>query len=349
MRKSVEMDLEYLNTLDHPPYDPKTLHSQAAVNDDVTVNSWRETWIRNMKENHRRYGLFKDSGIGKMFGEFHLKPCIVAGSGPSLANNIEVLKEKGDIPLMSCLHNFHYMVDNEIDVNYFVTLDAGKITIEEISEGGKQDHEYYLEASKNYTLMAFVGTDPELIASWRGKVLWFNCPIPDQKCKEEFEKTEVFHHLVSNGGNVLGAVTYIAKAYGGANPICHVGADFAFGYTKNFHPWKSKYDGKLGAEPVRTVDCFGNKVLTWASYLNFKRHADSIPLRCPGEWINCTEGGTYGVYPEGLIRQIRHKSLREFIQGYNLYKCMQFQAEHPENALEATGVPGMIPQPKILF
>lgn len=348
MLKSIEMELEYLNTLDTPPYSPKELHTQAASNDDPTINSWRETWINNMKKNHELYGPFCDNGIGKMFGEFHLKPAILVGSGPSLANNINELKNAKDIPIISCLHNFHYMVDNEIEVNYFVTLDAGKITIEEISEGGEHDHEFYLEATKKYTLCAFIGSDTELIKSWRGKILWFNSPIPDEKCKQEFDKTEMFHHFVSNGGNVLGACMYIAKAYCGANPIAFVGADFAFGYKKEFHPWKSKYDGKLG-QAMRYIDCWGNKVYTWQSYHNFKKYFDSISMRVPGEWVNCSEGGTLGVYPEGLLRTIKHKPLKEFLHGYHLYKAMQYQAEHPENAAEDSGIPGVLPQPRLFF
>jgi len=348
MERTVDMDFEYLNTIDIPPQSPRDLHKAAASNDDPTIETWRETWIKNMKDNHTASGPFCGQGIGQMYGEFNLKPAIIAGSGPSLANNIQDLRNKGDIPLLSCLHNFHYMVDNKVDVNYFVTLDAGKVTIEEISEGGEKDHEYYVNATKNYTLCAFVGTDPGLIEQWKGKILWYNCPIPDQACKDAYDSTEVFHHYVSNGGNVLGACMYIAKAYGGANPIAFVGADFAFGYKKNFHPWKSKYDGKLG-NCLRTVDCWGNKVYTWQSYMNFKKYFDSISMRVPGEWINCSEGGTYGVYPEGLIKSIKHKRLKEFMDGYNLYKAMQFQAENPENAIEDSGVPGVVPQPKLFF
>ena len=348
MIRNVDMDLEYLNTLDFPPQSPQQMHTQAAQNDDVTVTAWRDIWIKNVRENHKRNGPFCANGIGKMFGQYHLKPCIIVGSGPSLQVNIKDLKDKGDIGVISCLHNFHYMVDNEINVDYFVTLDAGKVTIEEISEGGKHDHDYYVEATKDYTLCAFIGTDPELIENWKGKILWYNCPIPDEKCREEFDKVETFHHFVSNGGNVLGACLYISKAYGGANPIAYIGADFCFNYSKAFHPFKTKYDGKTG-NYIRTMDCFGNKVLTWPSYAGFKKWHDSITLRCPGEWINCTEGGTYGVYPEGLIKSIRHKPLKEFIHGYLMYEQMRYQAEHPENALEDMGIKGVPPQPKIFF
>jgi hypothetical protein len=346
--KKLEFDVEYLPTIEGLPQSPQDLHKQAASNDSPTIESWRQTWINNYKTNQEKNGPFCDNGIGKLFGGFALKPCIVAGSGPSLANNIDQLRDKGNVPLVSCLHNFHYMEDNDVDVDYYVTLDAGKVTIPEISEGGQHDHEFYLERTKDKTLLAFVGTDPELIESWQGKIYWFNCPIPDEKCKEEFAKAERFDNYISNGGNVLGACVYFAKAYMGANPIAFVGADFAFGYNKQFHPWKSKYDGKLG-NYQRGIDCFGMPIKTWSSYYNFKCWFDSICIRVPGEWLNCSEGGTLGVYPQGLIKQIRHKSLKEFLDGYNLYKKMEYQATNPENADEDMGVEGVPPQPKLFF
>ena len=130
--KTIKYDLEYLPTIDGLPQTPDQLHQQAASNDNTTVESWRQTWINNFKANHLAHGPFGENGIGKLYGGYDLKPCIIAGSGPSLANNIETLKNKGNIPLVSCLHNFHYMEDNDIDVDYYCTLDAGKITIEEI-------------------------------------------------------------------------------------------------------------------------------------------------------------------------------------------------------------------------
>jgi len=348
VRRLVEMELEYLNTIDNPPQSPQALHKQSATNDDPTINSWREIWIKNQRINHEICESFCSNGIGKIYGEFNLKPCILAGSGPSLKTNVEDLKNKGAIPLISCLHNFHFMVDHGIDVNYFVTLDAGEITLPEISEGGKEKHEYYLERTKDFTLLAFVGTSPALVKAWKGKILWYNCPIPDQKVKDEYAKVERFDNYVANGGNVLGAAVYIAKAYLGANPIAYIGADFAFGYNKKFHGWDSSYDAQLG-KVIRTVDCYGNKVYTWQSYYNFKCWHDSISMKCPGEWINCTEGGTWGVYPEGLIASIRHKPLKAFIDGYNLYSAMKFQAENPQDASEDSGIPNIPPHPKLMF
>ena len=64
--------------------------------------------LQEIKANKEQVGSFKDHGIGKLFGAHQYLPVVVAGSGPSLAGNGEQLKERGGIPLVSCLHNFHF-------------------------------------------------------------------------------------------------------------------------------------------------------------------------------------------------------------------------------------------------
>ena len=192
MLKTVEMDLEYMPYIAEPMQSAKQLFKQAASNDEVTVNSWRDQWINQTRANHESHGPFHCNSISHLFGKYQGGACLVAGSGPSLGNNIKQLADKGDVPLISVLHNFHYMVDHDVEVDYYVSLDAGNITIEEISEGGQHDHEYYLEKTEDCTLLCFIGTHPELLKSWRDKVLFFNCPIPDRSITEEFNKIEKF-------------------------------------------------------------------------------------------------------------------------------------------------------------
>jgi hypothetical protein len=343
MKKMIEMDLEYMNYIDTPPAAPETLHKQACSNDEITIKSWKDQWIAQVKENHKNHGPFKDHSVGSLFGINKFKPAIIAGSGPSLKNNVRDLKLRGDIPLISCLHNFHYMVDNEVTPEYYVTLDAGIITLEEIAEGGEKELEFYLEKTKDSTLLAFIGTHPKLLESWRGKILFYNAPIPDQGVIDAINEVEKFGVFVSNGGNVLGASLYIAKAIMGSNPIAYVGADFCFSYTKQFHPWKSKYDEKLG-NVMRAIDVWGNKVLTWSSYWNFKNWFDYVSLRVPGIWVNCSEGGCMGAYNEGNLRSIIQMSLTGFIQQYNICEEIRHMCENPGNAEDP-----VLKQVKILF
>ena len=64
-----------------------------------------------MLEKIKKYGNFSDYSLGKLFGYAHHKPVVIAGSGPSLKVNAMDLKDRRDITVVSCLHNFHFMED----------------------------------------------------------------------------------------------------------------------------------------------------------------------------------------------------------------------------------------------
>jgi hypothetical protein len=343
MRRTVEMDLEFLPYLQEAPVTPEGLHNRAVSNDESTIKFWRDIWVNNTRANHESHGPFANSHVGMEWGKYRNQPAIVLGSGPSLKNSIEALKKNRDIPVISCLHNFHYLMDNDINVDLWVSLDAGEVTLEEISEGSTKPPEHYLELTKGQRLAAFVGSHPSLIESWGGEILWFSAGIPDEKVRKEMQDIEKFEVYISNGGNVLGAAMYIAKGFWGCNPIGYGGADFCFDYIKKFHPWDSKYDGKIG-KAVILNDVFGNKTFSWQSYVNFKSWFEGVSIRCPGIWYNCSEGGALGAYPQGLIPSIKQSTMWDFIRMYNISDELKHMAENPSDATEAN-----FKVPKVLF
>jgi hypothetical protein len=331
--RNVKMDLEFSQYIPHPPVASKQLHQQACSNDEVTINSWRSQWIEQAQKNHKKYGPFANLNVGSLYGTHEGGSVIVAGAGPSLGVNIDVLAEAShSTPVISVLHNFHYMVDHGVNVDYFVSLDAGDVTIPEISEGGSHNHEYYLDATKDKTLIAFIGSHPKLLDSWKGNILFMNAPIPDQEVTDAYDALEPFNNFVGNGGNVLGACVYIAKMMG-ALTVAYVGADFSFSYDKRFHPWPSKYDYKLG-NSYRIVDIFGHSVHTWGSYHNFKSWFEYVACEVPGIWINCSEGGCLGAYPQGNIQQIQQMSLSYFKNAYNVHKAVEWQMQNPSGGID---------------
>ena len=327
--KKAEVTLNYQQYIPGPPSTPQSLYQQACSNDGATIGAWRDTWIKNVTANHKKYGPFKECSIASLFKTNHMKPAIIAGSGPSLVKNGVELKDRGDIPLISCLHNFHYMEDNDLKPEYYVTLDAGDITVGEVSEGGAKTEAEYWEITADRTLLAFIGSPPALLDKWKGKILFFNCPVPDEEFTKVVEDVEIFNVFVSNGGNVLGGCLYIAKSVMGSNPITFVGADFAFSYENKFHGWDSKYDGKMG-HTVKAVDVFGMPVQTWQSYANFKSWFEFVACQVPGNYVNCTEGGTFGAYPEGNIMQVQQMDLCDFYRIYNLVDELKECCENSE-------------------
>jgi hypothetical protein len=339
--RKAEIGLEFQDYIPAPPENPAVMYNRACSNDTITIESWRDKWIANVKANHEWLaaegrGGFCANGIGQLFGLFRNRPVIVAGSGPSLKFNAGQLKDRPEaMGLVSCLHNFHFLEDAGAKVDAYVSLDAGEVTIEEVSEGGSRSAEEYWEATRERTLLAFIGSHPELVRRWRGRVLFFNAPVPDAVYTTTVDEIEVFSQYVSNGGNVLGACTYISRVFLGAMPIIFVGADFSFGYetsdktgNNKFHPWDSKYDKDMGY-CVQATDVFGIRVKTWQSYLNFKTWFDYIAGRVPGFWINCTEGGIMGAYPHGNIAAIRQHTLAEVYEMYAVPELMRNQAEKP--------------------
>lgn len=332
--KKAEVLLRYAPLIDQPPVSPASLHARACQNDDVTVNAWREIWIKNCEANFKRFGGFQEKGIGKLFGQFSHHPVVVAGSGPSLKTNGHLLKDrKSEMHLVSCLHNFHFFEDLDVDVDYYVTLDSGKIVIDEVFEGGSHDEAWYWDRTKGKTLLAFIGTDPALFDKWQGEVYFFNCPIAEPELTRLNEEKWHFNTYVGTGGNVLGASTYIAKAIFGGNPIVFIGADFSFAnYNVDkpmFHAWDSSYDKTIG-HTIPMVDIYGNRCISWPSYANFKAWFDYVCSVVPGIWINCTEGGTLGAYPEGVLQAVKPMDLSDCIRMYSMYEEMRNQCENPE-------------------
>ena len=329
--RTVEMDFEFMPYIAAAPQSPKDMHKQACNNDNITIETWRDAWIHNMKRNHELYGPFHERPVTKDYKKFKWQPAIVVGSGPSLKDNVEQLKIASDkgFPIISCLHNYHFFIDNGIKAEAYVSLDAGAIVIDEIANGGKSTLDEYLNTTKESKLYSFVCSPPRLHELWQGELLFFNSPIPDKIVNDATNELETFSTWVSSGGNVLGAATYIAKAFWGANPICFVGADFSFSYTKKFYGWDDPRYNEVG-HAIRAVDVWGNSRLTWQSYYNFKVWFDWLCQQLMGTWINCTEGGILGSYPEGNISAIKQMYLADFIRMYTYYEDLQEQVEHPD-------------------
>lgn len=337
VKRKAEMELDYQPIIMEAPVTQESMWKSATSNDNITITTWRQIWIDQAKENKKTLGNFGDYSVGQLFGLNQHKPTIIAGSGPSLVYNGEMLKDRGDVALISCLHNFHYFEDRDIPVDYYVSLDAGSVVLEEIAEGGKHDSEWYWERTKDKTLIAYVSSHPDLFKKWRGKIYVFACPVPDKQYEEEMEKLEPFYAHISTGGNVLGACMYVAKAILGSWVTAFVGADFCFSYNNKFHGWDSKYDAKMG-RCIRATDIYGNSVKTWQSYANFATWFNYIAGRVPGIYINCTEGGIFGAYPDGNIFSVKQMRLQEFLNMAYMHN------ELKEQYLDCT-----VNQKKILF
>jgi hypothetical protein len=334
-----DINLRLAPIIDGPPVPPQSLWQAACASDDVTVKSWENTWLGYTLENHRKFG-FKET-VNSELGKCNMQPVIIAGSGPSLKRNYVFLKPseslgadnktmiqhhgRGDIKIVSCLHNFAFFEDSDIMTkdDYYLTLDSGDITIREVYEGGSNPPEWYWERSKDRTLCCYIGTHPLLLEKWQGKVLWFTTPPQSEKIYKETDKVFPYKNnsIFSVGGNALGACLYMARGVLNCGPTIFIGADFCFSYDSHFHAWNSPYDSMCRGT-VDWTDIFGNRVQTWQSYLGFKKYFDFQACGGLGGngqiFINATEGGILGAYKEGVIKQFLYMDLKTALHTFNI-------------------------------
>lgn len=300
----------------------------------LTLDYFTNQWLRNTKEAKRRFGSFKENGVGKLHGINAGKPAIIIGAGPSLEKNAKELKraKAQGITTLACLHCYPYLHDLGIDIDYYVAVDAVWSQELVISDGGKLTHEEYLASTKDKTLLAATWIHPLLFESWQGKVLLFNAPQDRGPFDAAVQEIEPFNTNVSCGTTVLGAAFYIAKMIMGSNPICFVGADFAMRADGNQYCWD--YDPKICVntrdKPKMHVDIYGNAIPTTYGYYYMKHWFDNICIKTPGIYINCTEGGILGSYPEGNIASIQQMKLKDFFKMYRLHHVTKSQCENPE-------------------
>lgn len=330
MFKNIDIDLTYQPFIDHPPLNPTQLHEKACFADGATIDHWRETWVKNIQTNASEFDVL-DNHLGKLWNVNKYKPCIVVGSGPSLKWSLDGLRlnQSLDQPLttISCLHNIGYMKDEGINIGYYLSLDAGDIVLKDMFEGRLKDD--YFEDTVNDTLLTYVGSPPELLRRWKGKIIFFNTLIPDADLRDELDKICPLNVHVSTGGNALGACAYIAKAVFGSPTIMIVGGDYCFSYGNEFHSYKTDYD-KLG-NYVCHPDVFGVPRKTWMSYLNFKYWMDKVAMTVPGEWISCSFG-TLGAYLGGNLKCFKYMPLEEALIPYKITERVELVSNKGEKS-----------------
>lgn len=329
----IEMVLQAQQYIPGIPGGPEQAWATATRSDGITVKSWYSQWLSQTKENSV-HGFAANNAM-LVYGNAAYQPIVLAGSGSSLKKNWADLRYRDEkslgrqgIKMVSCLHNFGFMEDRDLmgPDDYYVTLDAGEITLSEVTEGGTDhDKDWYWERTKDRTLIAYTAAYPELIRRWKGRVLWFVTPAGSKEFDGEMKKAvdQSVVPVFSVGGHVLGAAWYFAVAVLGASIPIFIGADYSFGYDRKFHGWQSQYDQKF-AGVMPCTDIYGNRVWTWGSYWGFKAFMDHAA--CGGQggnasiWINATEGGILGAYPEGNIQQIIQLDLRTAMHMYNRHK-----------------------------
>lgn len=310
--------------LEQPPAEQKQKTKEEVeemMRNDPFIKIWQDNYNANMERGYIQKGhpgihFFTEKD--KLLGV----PAFLVVAGPSLDKNIQELKRAKDHGVIICADVILFrLIEEGIEPDFVVTIDPSP-TIGKYWKGIN---------TKNIYLFAPTTAHPDNLAMWDGKIFLFNQldghPYKRQKLLEITKPSKDYGYLFNKffvGATML-QIAYMFRC----NPICFVGADFAFTdgkaycngfldrkiYTDEFSEGTPEHAKKIEdlksqeAKPqlmytkkdgtqigtLRVYDLYMRTLISMLNEIIYKRRAQQI--------YNCTEGGMFDLYPEKTLAQ----------------------------------------------
>ncbi|MBD3264278.1 MAG: DUF115 domain-containing protein [Candidatus Omnitrophica bacterium] len=242
-------------------------------------NIWQENTLNNLLDIANRPGIedFKDLFKGI--------PAIIVSAGPSLDNDLEILKSvKGKIPIFSVGTALGALVNSGITPDFTVVVDAGPKVLKQF-ENISIPHDTVLCSGD------FVRS--EIIEKFKPKVFFFSCP--SNPFSALFPSTQKKGKVFS-GGSVAHAAVDVASVMG-FNPIIMVGQDLSYAENKT-HASQTMYGDE-------TVNCSGEEEFKKRGFIWLKGNYEEKVLSTR----------SFYVFLAGMERYIKDHPQKRFINS----------------------------------
>ena len=260
----------------------------------------KESGIRNNKE--RMYINFKgnckycNQYIDVLQKRFDGKDVYLVAAGPSLDNNVALLKKKKRNSLiLSVGTTFHKLIDMGIRPDYVIFLDPGERIYGHIKGLEEQ-------------------TVPIIVAStaYRGIAQHYKGPVY-MVCQEGYAPAEELakengFHLYQSGGSVSTIAMDVAIRLGAARVIC-LGLDLAYTNDATHASDTMDYTSCAASDEYKVKAFDGGTVNSSNLFIVYREWIEQrIQREKECRFINATEGGAY-------IEGMQHMSLKEAMKG----------------------------------
>ncbi len=198
----------------------------------AALGQWEEKWKEQARINGELYHSKLKNSHKELLHTEAGKTFLCIAHGPSLEDNIDLLKEYKDNPaiVIGCVDKcFGDLVLNGIQPKYVFLADAG-ISYEDWCEP-------YLEHTKDSILMCNITTNPKWPANWKGKI-YFYLNKDNIESEKIFGEVANFHETVPASSNVGNSVLVISTQLLGADEYLLLGYDYSFGDGDNYYAFK---------------------------------------------------------------------------------------------------------------
>ncbi len=218
-----------------------------------------------------------DKNIGELFGKFANIPFLIVSAGPSLANNINLIKNVKNNCIIICVGRaLKALINNGTIPHFFVIIDP---------------HDEVCDDLKGLEEMQIPGIF--LVTSSRECVNIYKGPkflaVDNKKLLDQDKQ----NYLIKPGGSVATTALDIALKMGG-DPILFVGQDLAYTDGKHHVSVMEEEDSFVNdVKNMRKVQGIDGKILnTTLGMLSYKKTIENrIKDEKTRTFINCTQGG----------------------------------------------------------
>jgi len=267
--------------------DDYSLMKQSTENNEELIKLGKENFEFNTKQNYklinRFIDLYKNSN----------KPYVITASGPSLDNDLELLKENREkFNIISVGSSLRALMNKGIKPDAIVILDGKKIVKKQFE--GYENEEIPLCFSAKASRWA--------VSDYKGHKYIFNITDDDND-----------NIMIETQETVAVSAMDIAVKCG-AKKIILLGQDLAFignkSHTEVFEKTYGFKDNDANRNKIRTIKGVdGNRVNTAQGYIRFKFKIEwLIRKNTHVKFINCSKGA--------FIDGAEHMSLSDFIKAY---------------------------------
>ncbi|MEZ7892858.1 MAG: DUF115 domain-containing protein [Candidatus Wallbacteria bacterium] len=247
------------------------------ISNELTMNFYKAIYVKSLFDNYERFK--KEFTIGELYSrkvDFKDKHCVICGAGPSLTQNLDLLKKYRE-------HFVVFAVDSTVKPLYNAGIEADyMLTIDPC------DLSYFIKdyEGKNTIMLSGLFSHKNVINSWKNKIYFYSTmPIKGFEywllsIIEGYDKVPFMTPL-----NNCGSTTVLLAHDLGFKTIAIMGIDFSFPryrtYAEGVESKMAIYDNKEKIEKeipnvAKLIDCMGNSVYTNNQFLFYAKNLEMV-------------------------------------------------------------------------
>ena len=218
--------------------------------DSRTIDFLKGFWLSNLRKNikskrYKRYGSLSKDYL--QFGKNKATVCI--GAGPSLKNNLDVLKtihlmdgirpiEDRNFIFIASNHMFKPLLKEGVIPDFVYLADASDVVLDQLTKDIPEDARYV-------TLLSGLQCSPKVLKAWtrQGRDVRFYLPGTDVLV-EEFEKLtkeDPMYIRIMQGGNVMNCCWTTALKFFGSTVFMALGNDLSYPVKEELEERRKSY------------------------------------------------------------------------------------------------------------